>query len=160
MKKEVRLEYISSWFHQGEIRTPVFQEMMVDTLYVKQYTSAVYALAGLNAASRDLMDYMVMKMDHDNEITSNRKLREDFAAFISKVTGGEVQYKDNTIRTSLGVLKKKGLILTKYRGVFIVNPKFFFKKSERERIDAIRLVMEFNADKEVEAFNDSRSFNQ
>jgi DNA-binding transcriptional regulator YhcF (GntR family) len=82
-------------------------------------------------------------MDTNNVVLSNAKIREDFIFIINKATNGELTYTHNTVKKAFQILVKKNLLVTrKQRGSYIVNPEYFFKRDEKDRIKQIKLILE------------------
>jgi hypothetical protein len=88
-------------------------------------------------------------MDKDNKVYSNEKVRQDFIAFISGLTRKQVVYTHNTVKKAYRTLSEKRLLIPLTRGVFMVNPEFFFKKGDKERIEAIELILNFDKSSEL-----------
>ena len=82
-------------------------------------------------------------MDGANVVQSNTKVRDDFISLIERATGGEISYTHNTVKKAFQTLVKKNLIITRnHRGSYTVNPEYFFKKDEKDRIQQIKLILE------------------
>jgi hypothetical protein len=115
--------------------------------FVKMYYTAVYALVGLPDYGRDLMDYCLMMMDEDNVVVVNKLFKERFKGFVVYGRVDEVQasHSDSSIKRGIYALKERRLLIeTGYRGVYVVNPEFFFRKDEEHRVKAIKLMMKFD----------------
>lgn len=116
--------------------------------YTKRYHNCIFLLARLNQCSRDLIDWLTEQMDENNIIYSNIIVRKKFIDFIASITGKDneddrVIYSDNTIKAAFKTLSDKGLLISKSKGVFLVNPEYFFKGDEKDRINKIVLKLEF-----------------
>ena len=146
MKKEINISYIKGWAVSEGIYTPVHGHKKVGTLFTKQYHNAIYLLAGLNASSRDLLDFLIQKMDGANVVQSNTKVREDFIELIYNVTQRQTRYSHNTVKKAFQTLVKKNLLVPRHaRGSYVVNPEYFFKKDEKERIETIKIILQNQA---------------
>ena len=142
MKKTVVINYVKEWKVQEGIKIPETGYKKVDNTFIKQYNNAIYLLAGLNKSARDLLDYLIRLMDNQNMVASNFKIRDDFISFVSKCTDGDIMYTHNTVKKAFATLLKKELILQgEKRGLYKVNPEYFFKEGNRERIEEISLVL-------------------
>jgi predicted transcriptional regulator len=98
----------------------------------------MYALAGLAACPRDLIDYLCERMDSNNIVFSNAKVRDNFKDIIYKVSGFETVYQDATIKRAFHALVKKNLLIRgDKRGTYIVNPLYYSKNENKERIQLI-----------------------
>ena len=143
MKKEVNITYIKDWAFTDGIHRPIHGYAKVGTLFTKHYHSAIFLLAGLNASSRDLLEFLIQRMDGANVVQSNTKVRDDFISLIEMATGGEISYTHNTVKKAFQTLVKKNLIITRsHRGSYTVNPEYFFKRDEKDRIQQIKLILE------------------
>ena len=109
------------------------------------YYSAIYALVGIPDYARDMMDYCLTMMDEDNMVVVNAIFKERFKGFVSYITGELIKpHSDSSIKRGIQILKERSLLIdTGYRGVYVVNPEFFFRKEEEQRIKAIKLMMRF-----------------
>lgn len=116
--------------------------------FVKMYYAAIYALVGIPQHGRDLMDFCLSMMDEDNMVVVNQMFKERFKGFVSYCQKGDKlarPHSDSSIKRGIAVLKERKLLIeTGYRGIYAVNPEFFFRKEEEQRIKAIRLMMKFD----------------
>lgn len=147
MKKTVNITYVKGWkVTEDNFKLPVHGHARVSTLFTKHYHNAIYLLAGLNASSRDLLEFLIQRMDKDNIVLSNTKVREDFIELIDTVTSSEVQYTHNTVKKAFQTLVRKELLLPReVRGSYMINPEYFFRKEEKERIQQIKIILENKA---------------
>ena len=98
----------------------------------------MYALAGLAACPRDLLDYLCERMDSNNIVFSNAKVRDNFKEIIYNVSGFVTIYQDATIKRAFYALVNKNLLLKgDKRGTYIVNPLYYSKNENKERIQLI-----------------------
>ena len=106
-------------------------------------------VAGLNPCSRDLIDYLVDVMDDDNIITSNEYTRDKFLETLKESTiqpdGNFIEYSDSNIKKAYQSLVDRECLIKIKRGVYKVNPEYYFRKSETKRVDSIQLIMEFKS---------------
>jgi hypothetical protein len=150
LRKKVKIKYVAGWLEESGYKIPKFGYKEISGVHTKRYHNCLYLLAGLNASCRDLMDFLCEVMDKDNKIYSNEKVRQDFIGFISGLTRQEVVYTHNTVKKAYRILSEKSLLIPLTRGVFMVNPEFFFKKGDKERIEAIELILNFEKSSEVD----------
>lgn len=144
MKKTVNISFVKGWRTiDGNYKTPIDGHKTVSTQFTKHYHNTIYVLAGLNASCRDLLEFLIQRMDSDNVVVSNTKIREDFIRLISMVTDGDVGYTHNTVKKAFQSLVGKSLLIPRsQRGSYTVNPEFFFRKDEKERVRQIQLLLE------------------
>lgn len=62
----------------------------------------------------------------------------------------ETGVKFRTIANALTSLTKKGLLIRKDRSVYYLNPKYFFKGSDIQRRQQIRVLIEYNIEDQEE----------
>lgn len=149
MKKDkvVTLKYTHRIVEEADgIKIPEYRYRQIVMNFTKRYHNCLYQLAGLNSSCRDLLDYLCERMDENNMVHSNKAIREDFVDFISTITSGSVVYSDVTVKKAFATLSYKSLLLPRTRGSYQVNPEFFFRREEEERLRQIRLVLEFDED--------------
>lgn len=141
---------------------PSFGKYTVNTEFIKQYKGALYKLHTLSSCARTLMDYLIENSGDSGVINSNKYTRDNFnkeyvkiwtqyyieseglEKFEAKKLAQEKKFKDNTVAHAFTQLCKRGLLIQIQRGVYNINPEYFFKKSERERLDEIKLILEFS----------------
>ena len=100
--------------HEGGITVPIYKYKSIPCRSTRRYHGSMYALAGLAACPRDLLDYLCERMDSSNIIFSNAKVRGSFKEIIYNVSGFEEK-----------------------RGTYIVNPVYYSKNENKERIQLI-----------------------
>ncbi|MDI1324849.1 MAG: replication/maintenance protein RepL [Algoriphagus sp.] len=133
-----RLDFVADWRTEGDITMPVVKSKMVVTNYTKRYQNNLYLLAELPACARTLLDYLSEAMDESNVVTSNSLSRKDFIDFVNYVTHGKVIYADSTVKMSLSQLIKNKLLVQVSRGSMMVNPEYFFKGQEEDRMRLLK----------------------
>ena len=129
----------------------------VNDSFVKTYQDALAIVLCLPDCASSLIQYLASKMSDDNVVHHNKFTRESFNKYIYSIwldhfkqegeenpheLAKEKTYKDNTIKKSFSTLAEKNLIVPKTRGVYIVNPEYFFKKGEEARYKKIKMTLE------------------
>lgn len=95
----------------------------------------------LSRAERIFLDFITEEMDERNLITNSTQVRDKFNFLLKKV--GQETYADNTIQKCFKGLSENELIRKmKGRGLYQVNPLFFFKGNEEQRQKLIREQLE------------------
>lgn len=133
-----RVDFVSDWRTEGGVTMPVVKSKMVVTNYTKRYQNNLYLLAELPACANTLLNYLSEAMDESNIVTSNSLSRKDFIDFVNYVTHGKVLYADSTVKMSLSQLIKKKLLIQVSRGSMMVNPEYFFKGQEEDRMRLLK----------------------
>jgi hypothetical protein len=149
MKKEekvITLKYISRWLETDGVKLPEYKYKQVMMAHTRRYHNCLFLLAGLNSSCRDLLDYLCERMDKNNSVHSNKAVREDFVGFVAGITNGYVRYSDVTVKKAFATLSDKLLLIPRGRGTYTVNPEFFSRREEKDRLDQIKVILEFNKD--------------
>jgi hypothetical protein len=136
--KNYKIKYMTGIKHKDGITVPIYKYKSIPCRSTRRYHGSMYALAGLAACPRDLIDYLCERMDSNNIVFSNAKVRDNFKDIIYKVSGYETVYQDATIKRAFHALVKKNLLIRGYkRGTYIVNPLYYSKNENKERIQLI-----------------------
>jgi hypothetical protein len=100
---------------------------------VKDYNNHLHIYVKLSSSAQYLLRYLVENMDvEDNLVINHPAERQKFLKFMSRSIN--TSYKDATIRKAFTELKRIGyLIDLKHAKRLVVNPKYFFKGTEKQR---------------------------
>jgi hypothetical protein len=146
------IDYIKGFdLQNGEVVSVTGKEV-IKMSYTRRYHNCLYLLAGLTPCARNLMDYLSEKAQENEKriVRSDIEARETFNNFMEGITTRDdvktVKYSDSTIKSAFGELNVSGLLLFVRKGVFEVNPKFFFNGKDEERFKSIQLQIKFNKD--------------
>ena len=146
MKNE-KLQIIKKIVTVDGINIPKYKYKDISQDFVRVYYSTFAVLAGLNPCSRDLMDYLLETMNDDNIVMSNEYSRNNFLDELKQNTvqpdGSFVEYSDSNIKKAYQTLTERRCLFKIKRGVYKVNPEYYFKKSEIKRLESIKLLLEF-----------------
>lgn len=139
------INFKSGYVDDEGIILPDYKSIKVSNSYVKRYRDALFKIIKLQGCPRNLVDWLVDQMDEKtNHIYNTQYTRSDFLRYVAKYTKGQVKYSDGTVKNAFVELEKRSLLIKVNKGVYQVNPEYFFIGSEDERIDAIKLTMEFD----------------
>ena len=95
----------------------------------------------LSRAERVLLDFVVEEMDDWNYFTNSIQLRSKLNFLLDRI--GQETYADSTVQKCLKTLTDLTLLeKCNGRGVYQVNPLYFFKGTEEERQKMIRKNLE------------------
>lgn len=151
-KRVTIIDYIDGhYFNEDGTVMPTIKSEAIVMNSVKRYYNCIYLLAGLRPATRNLMDFLTEEMDKDNIVYNNQIWRSKFIFFMKEITSkfGEnektIIYTDQTVKDSFAQLTKTGLINPIARGMFKVNPKYFFIDEDNKRLTQIKMELEFNS---------------
>lgn len=129
------INYASEHFEDpgtGDI-IPVFKPTKVVISSVRRFNNGLHKTAKLPTSARNLLDYIVQRMNTENEIENSFLFRQDFLKIMSHSCG--VKYAEDTINKGFQVLKQNDLLISfdNKRAVYIVNPLYFFIGSDYKR---------------------------
>lgn len=105
-----------------------------------RYHNCQHKLAPLSKCAEMFLRFLTEKMDKTNTIVNSGHLRNEFIEHMSKDCG--LKYANDTIKHAFSELTNQDLLI-KYRsrGLYNVNPIYYFNGSERERIDLIQKLI-------------------
>lgn len=138
------IAYTAGYVHEDDTVIPRTEYYRAAGSHVKQFHGALKHLLRLPKCARDLIDYLAETADHNNMVRSDMYLRDTFSKLVEKLTDGEVSYRDSTVKAAFGQLEKAGLLIKRNKGVYLVNPEYFFRLDESKRKDCIKLMLEFD----------------
>ena len=139
------IDYVEGYNENEEgMFLPRRAHIRVTMNHTKRYHNCLFLLAKLPPCARDLADWLTEQMDEDNTVYNNITSRKKFQDFISKSRYVKETYKDITIKVAFKTLVKRSILLSKNRGVYQMNPLYFFKGTDNKRIESITLNLEFN----------------
>ena len=125
----------------NEIVKVGFKSLKIESEGVKRYFNTIAHLFKLSKSDRLLLDFIVERMDGGNVIANSIKFRNDFGLLLKKVNSPT--YSKSTIHKGFSNLVREGILIRHdKRALFYVNPKFYFKGTEQERIKLIREILE------------------
>ena len=95
----------------------------------------------LSKSERILLDFLVEEMDDHNHVSNTYQIRNKINGMLKKM--GCEQYADNTFQKGFKKLTETTLLIKKKgRGLYQVNPLYFFIGSEEQRQKEIRKNLE------------------
>ena len=80
-----KIKYMTGIKHEDGITVPIYKYKSIPCRSTRRYHGSMYALAGLAACPRDLLDYLCERMDSNNIVFSNAKVRDNFKDIIYNV---------------------------------------------------------------------------
>lgn len=105
--------------------------------YVKVYLQDIARLNGLNPSEQKLVNELVFNMGYNNIVPSYKPVKEMIASKIG------VSY--NTVNEAIKSLYKKGVLIRKARGMYIMDPALFGRGSWKD-IKNIRMTIDYHED--------------
>ncbi len=105
--------------------------------YVKIYLEDIGKLNGLNNSEQKILNELVHNMGYGNIIPSYKPVKEMMAKKIN------MPY--NTLDKGIKELNKKGILIRKARGLYVMDPNIFGRGTWSD-IKKIRMVIDYNED--------------
>lgn len=140
-KKKQYVRYLTKKYATTEEEGVGFATIVVEADSAKRYFNSMGVLSKLSKGERLLLDYLVEEMDEHNFVTNNKQLRSSFGKLLTRF--GIPAYTTSTINKYFSNLQKHCVLeKAKGRGVYQVNPSFYFKGSLKDRSVCIRRVLE------------------
>jgi|GEM_PF-1984498 len=134
---------VSTIVHSDEYMEVIIENFEYPLTGVKRYHHSLFPLVELTACERIFLDWLTEVMGSDNSVYINE---DEIRRFIATIAHTGVVYKVSTVRQAVKGLRATGMLLKikKASGLFNVNPYFYYKGSEKDRWEAIRMIMEFD----------------
>ncbi|HRG00813.1 MAG TPA: hypothetical protein PKZ75_06835 [Bacteroidia bacterium] len=130
-----QVTYVTGFKKDDETGTvePIFKTKKVVVASTKRFNNNLHKTANLPPAARNLIDYLVQKMNDANEVQNTFLVRQDFIDTMKHCC--KKKYKEVSVNKAFQVLKANDLLIpyVKKRGVYIVNPHYFFNGSFKSR---------------------------
>lgn len=100
----------------------------------KTYFNCQHLLMRLNPVERGVLDFLIENADDKNLVLVNETLKEKYCSFLLDVS--QMSISKNVVAKAVNKLASIGLILAEplVRGLYIVNPKYFWSGSEQRRM--------------------------
>ncbi len=124
----------------GEVLQTKRQEVALfekEPPYVKIYLQDIGKLNGLNKSEQIVLNELVLNMGYANIVPSYKPVKEMIAS--------KLKMPYNTLDKAIKQLNKKGVLLRKARGLYIMDPNLFGRGAWSD-IKKIRMVIDYNAD--------------
>lgn len=105
--------------------------------YVKLYLQDIARLRDLTNSQQKILNELIYDMGYNNIVPNYKPVKE----MIAKKLG--MAY--NTLDQGIKMLHKKGILIRKARGLYLVDPNLFGRGSWKD-IKRIRLTIDYNED--------------
>jgi hypothetical protein len=138
-KKVLNIRYVEKYKYDNGICVPVFNDIKVTTSHSKRYHNCLQILADLQGCPRNLIEFLVEKMDSNNNVVSNKHIIKEFIEIMKKAN---ISYSVDTVNKAFKKLKDKNLLLLVGRGYYQVNPMYFSKNNDNNREYLIKMNLE------------------
>jgi hypothetical protein len=150
-QKEIKIKYRTGIQHHGSIKGEPYREythdfVVASTNHVKRFNNALMLLAGIEGCEKHLMDWLADNMTNGNYVNNNEITRKAFISFHEKYGKGESKkYSDKTVSIAFQRLSSADFLIPVTRGLFMVNPLYYYAGDDASRINAIKMIMEFKS---------------
>ena len=124
----------------GEVISSTSQQVSLfekEPPYVKVYLEDIGRLNNLNASEQRVVNELVFNMGFNNVVPSYKPVKE----LIAQKLG--MQY--NTLDKAIKELHKKGILIRKARGLYIMDPHIFGRGSWKD-VSKIRMTIDYLPD--------------
>lgn len=154
-KTQESVRYKSGVAHSGEIKGQPYKEYTYDDVlapkeYHKRYNNVICKLFGIEGCERNLIDWIAENMSDEGYINNNATTRIKFIKFHEEHKPDKNKpYRDTTVNAAFNNLEKAELLIRREKGLYQVNPIYFSKKTNKDRLQSIKLVMEFQSGKKT-----------
>lgn len=110
------------------------------------FFNAQHILVQLHPNERAFFDYLCERMNTtNNSIRIDSKLKDDFKSHIGKITTNKINPSIKSITRYVKKIVTLGLIIlngSKLSEAYIVNPKYVFKGTNKQRIELLSSLIE------------------
>jgi len=150
-EKQIKIKYKSGIMHMGEINGVPYKEYEYDYFTasassVKRYKSALMLLMGISGCELHLIEWLSDNMTDGGYVGNNEITRRSFISFHEKhKKEGNKPYSDHAVQKAFQKLNSEGLLIPIVRGTYMVNPDYYFGKTDEDRIKSIKMLMEFRS---------------
>lgn len=164
-----KIRYVEQINFKDDVKYLEYNYRSISSGKTFRYQNTIGRLLRLSNKAHNLLYYLVDYMDKDNVVYSNTQFKTRFNNLIfgsmkdkyledgfSLEKAGELankhKYSDVSIRKAYSELKEHGLILQykdsngdQRRGVYWVNPEFFWKDTDKNRDEKIRKILQIES---------------
>lgn len=141
------IHYAEGFTTKDENLYPVMKEKEIMLSGTKRFHNCLYLILGLNKLQRILMDWLSEEMDDLNMVKNDKYVRQKFLNFLESIqlTDEKKAYKDQSVANAFHGLKKSGLLLEHSRMYYKVNPMYYWRGNDKDRIDEIMMNIRFKS---------------
>lgn len=129
---------------------PVYDKARICTSHVKEYDDALPIIARTTPASRNLLMFITREMSSEGIIRNDMHTKDKFRRKMKEWTEDNVRYTGATIDVCFSELVASNLLIRKGKGLFRVNPEYYYRNSDVKRLDSVKQEYEVRASKEKE----------
>jgi DNA-binding transcriptional ArsR family regulator len=111
----------------------------------RYFFNAQHLYLGLTDKERCFFDFCCEHMlEENNNVLLDNHFKQSFIDFVSDITSNKVQVSMDSVTHAVSKLKDRHLIVDVFdtRGYYMVNPKYVYKGSEKNRKELLTQVLE------------------
>lgn len=111
----------------------------------RYFFNAQHLYLGLTNKERCFFDFCCENMlDENNNILLDNLFKQSFINIVKAITSNKIQISMDTVSKAVSKLKERYLIVDIFdtRGYYMVNPKYVYKGSEKNRKELLTQVLE------------------
>lgn len=166
---KIKVRYVQELEVSDGLVFPKFSYLPIDHQKSTRYGNASKALFGLSKTAHNLLYYLVDYMSKENVVYSNAFFKSRFNKILywtfkecaiekgkseeqAELEGQNAKYSDSTIRRAYTELKDANVLIPfkndsqdQTRGVYWVNPVYFWRGTEKKRKEKIKKIMQIQA---------------
>lgn len=127
-------------------KTYEYDFISADIRCTRRYNSVMCLIMGVTGCGMHLMEWLSGNMSEKGFINNNAITRKSFADFHSKHKGkANKSYGDDAINKAFRQLSDVGFLVSMIKGVYKINPLYYFSEDDSDRISSIKYIMEFKS---------------
>lgn len=161
-RKSKTISYIDGFQLEGDVMVPVVKGVEIMMTGTKRFHNCLYLIMGLGKLERLLMDWISEEMDDRNIIRNDGFVRGQFINFISTlvIDGDNKVYKDQSVNNAFHSLCSSKLLISISKGIYQVNPNYYWSGSDKDRVDEIMMNIRFSTEStNFKVMPDGKSYN-
>lgn len=135
-EKRIRTRHVNSIHQDEDIKLPLFRKHTSITSHTKVYHNHFHLLSDLSKLELLLYLFLMNNLDNNNCVTNSLKFRLFFCNCSDK------QYNEKSVNRAFGSLVNKEILIRQNRGVYMFNPDYAKKNSEKNRKILIKIAQE------------------
>lgn len=140
------IKFKKDFVERRGINEIIYDSINLETDFVKQYKNSISSLFKLTPLATKYILFATENMSIDNIYRHDIYNKEMFVKHLEKV---EETCNIGSLDKIAVELTQKGFFTPINRGVYEINPQLFWKDNEDNRIEKIKLSLEFNYNEKV-----------
>lgn len=156
-KETIGFDNTTGEVHSHSIEHTIIKKVSQDN-FIQVYLEDLSGLLGIE----NLVEFKVLlslwkKANFNDENSENGNVVY-LVKSVKEGIANDTGYSLSRINSTISTLTKKKLLVKKDRSVYWLNPKYFFKGYSKDRIKAVKTVIEYEIvdDKEIYSDNENR----